>query len=74
MLKDSFFSNQCARGAKYIMIFNYAEGMKDHYGIMQDERFEALERFWNDVVQNPKIVHGSIEAEAALVLPKNYGW
>jgi hypothetical protein len=55
------------------MIFNYAEGMKDHYRIMQDEHFEALERFWNGVVQNSKVVHGSIEAEAALVLPKNYG-
>jgi hypothetical protein len=26
------------------------------------------------VVQNPKVVHGSIEAEAALVLSKNHGW
>ena len=31
-------------------------------------------RFWNDVVQNPKIKHGSVKAEAVLVLPQNYGW
>jgi len=61
-------------GAEYIMIFNYAEDMEGPYGILLDEHFEALELFWNDVVKNPEVVHGSIEAEAALVLPKNYGW
>jgi hypothetical protein len=39
-----------------------------------DEHFEALERFWNDVVKNQKVVHRSTEAKAILVLPKNYGW
>jgi hypothetical protein len=61
-------------GAEYFMIFNYPTLEGNPYGIMQDEHFEALEHFWNDVVKNPDVVHGSIEAEAALVLPKNYGW
>jgi len=61
-------------GAEYIVIFNYPTLEGNEYGIMLDEHFEALESFWNDVVKNPEVVHGSIEAEAALVLPKNYGW
>jgi hypothetical protein len=28
----------------------------------------------NDVVDNPQVVHGSVEADSVLVLPKNYGW
>jgi len=61
-------------GADYIIIFNYAEDMKSPYGIMTDEHFEALERFWNDYLKNQNAIHGSVVAEAALVLPKNYGW
>ncbi len=41
---------------------------------MMNEHFEALERFWTDVVKNPEVVQGIIEAEAVLVLPRNYGW
>ncbi|MEM2093362.1 MAG: hypothetical protein QW056_01390 [Candidatus Bathyarchaeia archaeon] len=61
-------------GAKYILIFNYADNMESPYGIMTEEHFEALKRFWNEVVKDPKVIHGSIKAEAAMVLPKNYGW
>jgi hypothetical protein len=61
-------------GAEYVVVFNYAENMTGPYGILKPEHFDALERFWNDVVQNPKVVHGGIKAEAALVLPRNYGW
>lgn len=61
-------------GAEYIVIFNYPAIEGNTYGIFRDEHFKALERFWKDVVQNPKVVHGGIKAEAALVLPKNYGW
>jgi hypothetical protein len=59
-------------GAKYVIIFNYPK--INDYGVMTDEHFEALERFWNDVIAMPQTIHGSIKAEAALVLPKNYGW
>jgi hypothetical protein len=62
-------------GAKYILIFNYPKYPESNdYGIMTDEHFRALARFWNDVMVMPKTVHGSIQAEAALVLPRNYGW
>ncbi|MEM2904094.1 MAG: hypothetical protein QXR00_06325 [Candidatus Bathyarchaeia archaeon] len=61
-------------GAKYIILFNYAEDMKTPYGILTDEYFTMLKRFWNEVIKNPKVTHGLIRAEAALVLPRNYGW
>ena len=60
-------------GAKYVAIFNYPQMPDNPYGVMKDEHFEALEKFWNDAV-NQRIIHGSIKAEAALVLPKDYGW
>jgi hypothetical protein len=61
-------------GAEYVVVFNYAEDMSGPYGTLQEEHFQALERFWNQVVQNPNVVHGGVKAEAALVLPQNYGW
>lgn len=61
-------------GAEYIVIFNYPTLEGNNYGVMLDRHFEALERFWNEVVKNPEEVHGGIKAEAALVLPRNYGW
>jgi hypothetical protein len=61
-------------GAEYVIVFNYAEDMTGPYGTLQDEHFDALERFWNDVVQSSAIKQDSIETEAVLVLPENYGW
>ena len=61
-------------GAEYVIIFNYAENMTGPYGTLQEEHFQALEHFWNDVVLNPNVAHGGIKAEAAFVLPRNYGW
>jgi hypothetical protein len=60
-------------GAQYVLIFNYSEDPANP-NILQEEHFLALERFWNDVVQNSEVVHGGIKAEAVLVLPKNYGY
>jgi hypothetical protein len=60
-------------GAEYVIIFNYSENSRDP-NTLQEEHFQALERFWNDVVQNPEVKHGSIKANAVLVLPQNYGW
>ena len=59
-------------GAKYVVVFNYAEDVNGT-GILQDEHFQALERFWREVVKNPFVSHGSVNVEAAFVLPKNYG-
>ena len=61
-------------GAEYVAIFNYAPNMTGPYGTLQPEHFDALERFWNEVVQNPSVVHGGIKADSVLVLPRNYGW
>jgi hypothetical protein len=61
-------------GAKYYVIFNYYESNSGPYGTMEDEHFEALQFFWNDVVENPDLTKGSTRANSILVLPKNYGW
>ena len=63
-------------GAKYVVIFNYPKIEDNPYGIMTDEHFEALERFWKDIMTTPNTrpTPDSSKAEAALVLPKNYGW
>ena len=63
-----------AAGAKFVVLFNYADDMKGPYGTLQNEHFDALERFWNQIVKNSSIQQGSIKAEAAFVLPRNYGF
>ncbi|MDR0459825.1 MAG: hypothetical protein LBH62_00045, partial [Nitrososphaerota archaeon] len=60
-------------GANYVIVFNYSEDPTNP-NTLQEEHFLALERFWNEVVQNPDVTHGGVKAEAALVLPENYGW
>jgi len=60
-------------GADYVVVFNYAEDMNGPYGILQDQHFNALKRFWNEVVQNP-VVSNVGKGEVAFVLPKNCGW
>lgn len=37
---------------------------------LQEERIQALERFWKEVVENHELVHGGVKARASLVLPK----
>jgi hypothetical protein len=61
-------------GAEYVVIFNYPMLEGNPYGVMQEEHFQALERFWVEVVQNPNVENGEVEAEAALILPEDYGW
>ena len=58
-------------GAKYIAIFNYpTDGSV--YGVMDEDHFIALERFWNDIHQ--KSYEDLSLPNAALILPHNYGW
>jgi hypothetical protein len=60
-------------GAKYVVVFNYPTYPESNpYGILSDEHFEVLEQFWNYVNANPRGDSGG--AEAALVLPEDYGW
>ncbi|MCL2358439.1 hypothetical protein [Candidatus Bathycorpusculum sp.] len=60
-------------GAEYVLVFNYSEDFKNP-NTLQEEHYQALERFWVEVVQNPDVTHGRIKAEAVFVLPQNYGW
>ena len=60
-------------GADCVLLFNYSEDPTNP-NTLQEEHFQALECFWNDVVQNPDVKHGNIKAEAVLILPQNYGW
>lgn len=63
-------------GADYIVLFNYPVLEGNDYGLMTDEHFLALERFWNDATQIEKNDNASSMnfAEAVMVLPRNYGW
>jgi hypothetical protein len=58
-------------GAKYIAVFNYPyEG--GAYGTLTDDHFAALQRLWNDITTQQYADLSS--PQAALVLPKNFGW
>jgi len=63
-------------GATYAVVFNYPQIEDNPYGILTDEHFEALERFWNDAMTEPnkQSLPDFSQAEAVLVLPHNYGW
>lgn len=61
-------------GAKYIAVFNYPKLDGNQFGVLKEEHFDALKRFWNNAARNRSLISGSIVADAALVLPKNYGW
>ena len=59
-------------GAEYGVVFNYAPNSDSGIGLLQDEQFNAIQRFWTDVVQNPKVTNNVI-GQDALVLPSDYG-
>ncbi len=68
-------------GAKYAVVFNFAETdwypkeayQPFEYGIMEEEHFDALKSFWSYVQNNPD-KHDSLKADVALVLPEAYGF
>jgi hypothetical protein len=57
-------------GAKYVAIFDYPQIPGNPYGILSDEHFEALQKFWNNI---PTLQVKS-KAEAAFVMPHDFGW
>jgi hypothetical protein len=59
-------------GAKYITIFDYPYNSTNPYGILTDDHFQALQQFWDQVVT--KSTPSAAHAQAALVLPNDYGW
>ena len=58
-------------GAKYIVVFDYPK--IGPYGILTEEHFEALKRFWNYAHSNSQ-EFGVYQAKVAYVLPKDYGF
>jgi hypothetical protein len=62
-------------GAKYIIVFNYAEDEEigRPIDILLDEHFNAMENFWSYIQKFPEN-QGKIEPQIAFVLPKDYGW
>jgi hypothetical protein len=60
-------------GATYAVIFNYPQIEGNQYGILTDKHFEALQKLWREIQRNPRKT-SETQAEAAFVLPKNYGW
>ncbi|MGD0644010.1 MAG: hypothetical protein ABSA75_03800 [Candidatus Bathyarchaeia archaeon] len=62
-------------GAKYIIVFNYPTYPDTNpYGILSQDQFNAMENFWNKIHADQKSSFGTANGEAALVLPKDYGW
>ena len=58
-------------GAKYVIIFDHPK--LDTYGILTDEHFEALKKFWDYYHGNPQDFN-SQKANIAYVLPQDYGF
>ncbi len=56
-------------GAKYEVIFDYPQIDDNPYGILTDQHFLALEKFWNNI-QTLKV---NSDPTTVLVLPHNYG-
>ena len=62
-------------GAKYLIVFNYPEHPSGNpYGILEQEHFDAMESFWETIHSPQQSALERVEAEAAFVLPKDYGW
>lgn len=61
-------------GAKYSFIFNYPTYPSGNpYGVLTDEDFAVMKQFWYYVNTFSRQTYGVQSAEAALVLPNDYG-
>jgi hypothetical protein len=58
-------------GAKYVVIFDYPK--IGRYGILTEEHFDALKKFWNYIHSNPQD-YGANQGKVAYVLPQDYGF
>jgi hypothetical protein len=58
-------------GAKYVVVFNYPK--VSTYGILEEEHFEALKKFWYYINHNSRVID-SMSDKVAYVLPKDYGY
>ena len=58
-------------GAKYVIVFSYPQ--TDTYGTLSEDHFEALERFWAIINNDPDSL-GKKDSEVAYVIPAAYGF
>ena len=61
-------------GAEYILVFNYPKYPEANpYGILNDDYFLSMQQFWDYTETNPRN-STETQAEAAMILPSDYGW
>ena len=73
MLQD--MSTAYRAGAKYILVFNYPTYPDNNtYGILGPDQFNAMKEFWTQITSDQSNQFGTANAQAALVLPQDYGW
>ena len=60
-------------GAKYGIVFSYPNLTSTPYGIIEEEHFDALHRFW-ETMKSDSDSFGNNQAEVAYVVPKDYGF
>jgi hypothetical protein len=58
-------------GAKYGIVFSYPNITA--YGTLTDDHFDALQRFWDTLQNNPASL-GRAESKVAYVIPADYGF
>jgi hypothetical protein len=58
-------------GAKYALVFSYPN--TTYYGILTEEHFAALQKFWNTLNSNSESL-GSNPPTAAYIVPEYYGF
>jgi hypothetical protein len=56
-------------GAKYEVIFDYPTITGNPYGILTEDQFDAMQKFWNNI----PALRVDDQAEAVFVLPQNLG-
>lgn len=57
-------------GASYEVIFNYPQIDDNPYGLLTNEHFMAMEKFYN----NTQTLNVNNQAQAAFAMPHDYGW
>lgn len=69
LYEDMVLAHRC--GASYVVVFDYPQ--VGQYGILTEEHFEALKKFWSYFLSNSQ-EQGVYSAEVAYVLPQYYGF
>jgi hypothetical protein len=60
-------------GATYSIVFSYPNLTGSEYGILEEEHFSALKKFWDTMQSNPDSF-GANQPEVAYVIPRDYGF